>query len=127
MVPSDMVKLEGKALQKIQMASPMWEKEDRFCNPGPIQFFGHALYFYSRYLFEQQHEYLRMLSEISAHLSYLSKTCTFGIDERSLRISCISLHMLREILSNPKDGEAGLSRRRSDDDYTRRMSGFIPL
>lgn len=99
MVPSHMVKLDGKALRKVNSASAMWEREDRFCNPGPLQFFGPAMHFGTRYLFEQEHEYLKMLGDVGDHLAHLSRIATFGVDEITLRTTCVTLDMLKKNFS----------------------------
>eukprot|EP00921_Rhytidocystis_pertsovi_P003138 GHVQ01005224.1.p1 GENE.GHVQ01005224.1~~GHVQ01005224.1.p1 ORF type:complete len:1381 (+),score=228.25 GHVQ01005224.1:294-4436(+) len=99
MVISETVRLNGKALGHIQSASRMWEQDDRFCNPGPMQFYGDAMFYYTRYLFEQQHDYLKMLALVCDNLSNLQKLCTFGVDELTLSTTYHALEMVQKMLN----------------------------
>lgn len=100
MVLADMVKINGKALMQLQNASHMWEQEDRFCNPGPLQFFGDAMLYYTRYLYEQQHDYISMLEQVDETLANLQSVCTFGVDELSLKTTYNTLEMLNRLLQS---------------------------
>lgn len=39
-IPSAEVNLKGKAYRWMKAASGQWQLQDRFCNPGPVQFDG---------------------------------------------------------------------------------------
>eukprot|EP00922_Rhytidocystis_sp_ex-Travisia-forbesii_P068418 GHVS01101897.1.p1 GENE.GHVS01101897.1~~GHVS01101897.1.p1 ORF type:complete len:1287 (-),score=176.15 GHVS01101897.1:665-4525(-) len=98
MVLPDMVKLGGKSMTQLQKASRMWEQEDRFCNPGPLQFHGDAMYYYTRYLFDQQHDYSMMVEEVNEFLKYLQNLCSFGVDENTLKTTHNMLDMTKRQL-----------------------------
>eukprot|EP00922_Rhytidocystis_sp_ex-Travisia-forbesii_P059945 GHVS01088861.1.p1 GENE.GHVS01088861.1~~GHVS01088861.1.p1 ORF type:complete len:1296 (+),score=269.55 GHVS01088861.1:54-3890(+) len=100
MVLSEQVKLDGKAMKQLQNASRMWEQEDRFCNPGPLQFYGDAMYYYTRYLFEQQHDYIKMLEEVDEDIKYLKNICTFGVDELTLKATYHTLNMAKRLIKS---------------------------
>eukprot|EP00920_Eleutheroschizon_duboscqi_P001913 GHVT01004990.1.p1 GENE.GHVT01004990.1~~GHVT01004990.1.p1 ORF type:complete len:1120 (-),score=212.44 GHVT01004990.1:658-4017(-) len=134
MVPSAMARLDGRAVQKVERASEMWRMEDRFCNPGPLQFYGPPMHFYTRYLFEQHHQYLEMLEELDSHISFLRKINSFGIDELLLKSTCAALQMVRKIAIAHGDVQAVVEQRRGSgptkeimgsplDDYTLHMTG----
>lgn len=63
-VPCSEVDLQGKPYLAFDSAAEVWEMEDHFCNPGPIQFSGTAAHFHNRTLFEEQHGYLEMLGQV---------------------------------------------------------------
>lgn len=39
-IPSAEVNLNGKAYRWLRAAVGQWQLQDRFCNPGPVQFYG---------------------------------------------------------------------------------------
>jgi len=93
-VPSAEVDLEGKAFRWMKNSLSGWEMEDRFCNPGPIQFSGRAALFYNRILHEENSEYLEMLRSVEAYTQVLHDTCRFGVDEHFLKTAYVSLNSL---------------------------------
>eukprot|EP00923_Selenidium_pygospionis_P037774 GHVN01066133.1.p1 GENE.GHVN01066133.1~~GHVN01066133.1.p1 ORF type:complete len:1245 (-),score=203.17 GHVN01066133.1:5962-9696(-) len=119
LVASDMVKLDGRPYRKVACASRMWELEDRFCNPGPMQFTAAASHYYSRYLFEEHHSYLNMLSKVGDHLEYIRSVCGFGVDKTVLRTTALTLETLKKILGYEEGGE-----RDEEERYTEQMMMF---
>ncbi|CEL99112.1 unnamed protein product [Vitrella brassicaformis CCMP3155] len=105
MVPSAEVELNGRPFKALRSATEYWENEDRFCNPGPIQFQGEGERYYTRYLFEEQHEYLEMLGSVEKITNYIQNVCSFGVDETTLRTAVLTLNSLREIIIVQQKGD----------------------
>jgi len=103
LVPSAEVDLEGKAFRWMKNSISGWEMEDRFCNPGPIQFSGRAASFYNRILHEEQAEYLEMLRHVEAYTQVLHDTCRFGVDENFLKTAYVTLNSLLTLRFHPDD------------------------
>lgn len=93
-IPNAEINLKCKALGWLKLAREGWEDTDRFCNPGPIQFWGAASSFYHRILHEEQAEYLRDLNHVQAFVKRLGTVCNFGVDEYYLRVACVTLEGL---------------------------------
>ncbi|KAH0474251.1 MAG: uncharacterized protein KVP18_004812 [Porospora cf. gigantea A] len=94
-IPSSEVNLESKAFRWMKTAlDEQWMLQDRFCNPGPIQFDGPASLFHNRILHEEQAEYYEMLKKVTSYTRLLKNTCTFGIEPEFLRYAFVSLNSL---------------------------------
>ncbi|EZG62792.1 6-phosphofructokinase [Gregarina niphandrodes] len=93
-LPNAETDLNSKALRWLMVARASWSKQDRFCNPGPIQFWGTASKFYHRILHEEQADYSRMLRHVQKYAEILRDACSFGVDEEFLKFAYSSLHGL---------------------------------
>lgn len=102
-IPSAEVNLNGKAYRWMRTAVSQWQLQDRFCNPGPIQFDGLASTFYHRILHEEQAEYFRMLRHVQLYSQILRDTCSFGVDESFLKVVFSNLHALLSLRYHPDD------------------------
>lgn len=90
-IPSSEVGLEGKAYRWMKTALEQWMLEDRFCNPGPIQFSGVAATFFNRVLYEEQAEYFDMVRRVECYTNILRNTCSFGVSDHILKHAFVSL------------------------------------
>ncbi|XP_026192736.1 uncharacterized protein LOC34621637 [Cyclospora cayetanensis] len=90
-IPSSEVSLEGKAYRWMKTALEQWMMEDRFCNPGPIQFYGVGSTFYNRVLYEEQAEYFDMVRRVECYTNILRNTCSFGVSDHILKHAFVSL------------------------------------
>ncbi|OII71579.1 phosphofructokinase family protein [Cryptosporidium andersoni] len=93
-IPSSEVDLKGKAYRWLKIVQDHWAMQDRFCNPGPIQFDGPAANFYFRTLHEQQSEYYEMLKHVQNYAELVRETCTFGVNESFLKTAFVTLNGL---------------------------------
>eukprot|EP01055_Gregarina_sp_Pseudo9_P002108 Gregarina_sp_Pseudo_9__2107@NODE_246_length_3446_cov_5_179043_g229_i0_p1_GENE_NODE_246_length_3446_cov_5_179043_g229_i0NODE_246_length_3446_cov_5_179043_g229_i0_p1_ORF_typecomplete_len872_score224_71PFK/PF00365_20/6_9e02PFK/PF00365_20/7_9e51_NODE_246_length_3446_cov_5_179043_g229_i07503365 len=93
-IPNAEVNLNCKALRWMKVARRGWADQDRFCNPGPIQFWGNASRFYHRILHEEQADYFHMLSNVQKFAKILEASCDFGVDETFLKSAYVSLNSL---------------------------------
>ncbi|KAH7648855.1 pyrophosphate-dependent phosphofructokinase [Cryptosporidium bovis] len=93
-IPSSEVDLKGKAYRWLKIVQDHWAMQDRFCNPGPIQFDGAAANFYFRTLHEQQSEYYEMLKHVQNYAELVRETCTFGVNESFLKTAFVTLNGL---------------------------------
>ncbi|KAF7457924.1 putative phosphofructokinase [Cryptosporidium felis] len=93
-IPSSEVDLKGKAYRWLKIVQEHWAMQDRFCNPGPIQFDGAAANFYFRTLHEQQSEYYEMLKHVQNYAELVRETCTFGVNESFLKTAFVTLNGL---------------------------------
>ncbi|KAL8437325.1 hypothetical protein Efla_007593 [Eimeria flavescens] len=90
-IPSSEVSLDGKAYRWMKTALEQWMMEDRFCNPGPIQFYGVGATFFNRVLYEEQAEYFDMVRRVECYTSILRNTCSFGVSDHILKHAFVSL------------------------------------
>ncbi|KAL8441082.1 hypothetical protein Emag_007470 [Eimeria magna] len=90
-IPSSEVSLDGKAYRWMKTALEQWMMEDRFCNPGPIQFCGVAATFFNRVLYEEQAEYFDMVRRVECYTNILRNTCSFGVSDHILKHAFVSL------------------------------------
>ncbi|PFH36367.1 6-phosphofructokinase [Besnoitia besnoiti] len=102
-IPSAEVNLEGKAYRWMKTAAEQWTLEDRFCNPGPIQFTGPAANFFNRELFEEQAEYFDMVCRVECYTNILKQTCTFGVSDSFLKNAYVSLTGLLMLAFHPDE------------------------
>lgn len=102
-IPSAEVNLDGKAYRWMKTAAEQWTLEDRFCNPGPIQFSGLAANFFNRELFEEQAEYFDMVCRVECYTNILKNTCTFGVSENFLKNAYVSLTGLLMLAFHPDE------------------------
>lgn len=93
-IPSAEVNLNGKAYRWLRSAVGQWQLQDRFCNPGPVQFHGKAADFYHRILHEEQADYFHMLRHVQLSARILKETCSFGVDEGFLKVVYANLNAL---------------------------------
>eukprot|EP01054_Gregarina_sp_Poly1_P008019 Gregarina_sp_Poly_1__8018@NODE_45_length_17866_cov_75_803753_g39_i0_p2_GENE_NODE_45_length_17866_cov_75_803753_g39_i0NODE_45_length_17866_cov_75_803753_g39_i0_p2_ORF_typecomplete_len1377_score221_32PFK/PF00365_20/3e70PFK/PF00365_20/3_9e52_NODE_45_length_17866_cov_75_803753_g39_i0633510465 len=93
-IPNAEVNLNCKALRWMKVARRGWADQDRFCNPGPIQFWGHASTFYHRILHEEQADYFHMLRNVQKFAKILEASCDFGVDETFLKSAYVGLNSL---------------------------------
>ncbi|CDI76905.1 phosphofructokinase, putative [Eimeria acervulina] len=101
-IPSSEVSLDGKAYRWMKTALEQWMMEDRFCNPGPIQFYGASpdmrrqppcvgATFFNRVLYEEQAEYFDMVRRVECYTNILRNTCSFGVSDHILKHAFVSL------------------------------------
>lgn len=102
-IPSAEVNLNGKAYRWLRAAVGQWQLQDRFCNPGPVQFYGKASHFYHRMLHEEQAEYFNMLRHVQLCSRILRDTCSFGVDENFLKVVYANLNALLVLRFHPDD------------------------
>ncbi|PHJ20129.1 6-phosphofructokinase, partial [Cystoisospora suis] len=102
-IPSAEVNLDGKAYRWMKTAAEHWTLEDRFCNPGPIQFTGPAASFFNRELFEEQAEYFDMVCRVECYTNILKHTCTFGVSDHFLKNAYVSLTGLLMLAFHPDE------------------------
>lgn len=93
-IPNAEVNLNCKALRWMKVARRGWADQDRFCNPGPIQFWGTASRFYHRILHEEQADYFHMLRSVQKFAKILEQSCDFGVDETFLKSAYVGLNSL---------------------------------
>jgi len=94
-IPSSEVSLESKAFRWMKTALfEQWMLEDRYCNPGPVQYQGTPSTFTSRTLVEEQAEYYHMLRSVVKYTDILKGSCQFGVDPEFLRSAHLSLNSL---------------------------------
>eukprot|EP01054_Gregarina_sp_Poly1_P006498 Gregarina_sp_Poly_1__6497@NODE_347_length_9356_cov_233_862418_g290_i0_p1_GENE_NODE_347_length_9356_cov_233_862418_g290_i0NODE_347_length_9356_cov_233_862418_g290_i0_p1_ORF_typecomplete_len1220_score178_08PFK/PF00365_20/2_6e75PFK/PF00365_20/1_1e56_NODE_347_length_9356_cov_233_862418_g290_i02393898 len=98
-IPGSDVDLDGSAYQALCEGMENWEIDDRYLNPGPIQFHGKTANHYNRTLFEEQFEYMVMLEELDALAGYVGGVCSFGVSRDTLKTSVVSLQALADILT----------------------------
>eukprot|EP01053_Blabericola_migrator_P005493 Blabericola_migrator_1__5492@NODE_27_length_20109_cov_273_259006_g24_i0_p1_GENE_NODE_27_length_20109_cov_273_259006_g24_i0NODE_27_length_20109_cov_273_259006_g24_i0_p1_ORF_typecomplete_len1384_score349_05PFK/PF00365_20/9_4e72PFK/PF00365_20/6_3e53_NODE_27_length_20109_cov_273_259006_g24_i01423318384 len=113
-VPNAEVNLNCKALRWMKVARRGWSDQDRFCNPGPIQFWGTASTFYHRLLHEEQADYFHMLRNVQKFAKILETSCDFGVEETFLKAAYVNLNSL-------------LTLRFHSDDVLRAMTPFPKL
>lgn len=77
-----------------------WEKDDRYSNPGPIQFWGSAADTTSRTLQAEHRNYLDMLAQVHHHIGYIRQLCGSGVSETVLQISTATLSVLHRLYQN---------------------------
>lgn len=114
LIPNAEVNLQCKALRWMKVARRGWEDQDRFCNPGPIQFTGTSSSFYHRILHEEQADYFHMLQHVQKFARILQSACHFGVEETFLKAAYVSLNGL-------------LTLRFHSDDVIRAMTAFPKL
>ncbi|SBS85319.1 6-phosphofructokinase, putative [Plasmodium ovale] len=102
-IPSAPVDLNGKAYRSLKIALQKWQMEDRFCNPGPIQFEGNASNYYNRILFEEQSEYFEMLRYVECYANILKDTCRFGVSADYLKNVFVQLCGMLVVAYKPND------------------------
>ncbi|GAW80218.1 6-phosphofructokinase [Plasmodium gonderi] len=102
-IPSAPVDLNGKAYRSLKIALQKWQMEDRFCNPGPIQFEGNASKYYNRILFEEQSEYFEMLRYVECYANILKDTCRFGVSADYLKNVFVQLCGMLVLAYKPND------------------------
>ncbi|KAI4839390.1 ATP-dependent 6-phosphofructokinase [Plasmodium brasilianum] len=102
-IPSAPVDLNGKAYRSLKVALQKWQMEDRFCNPGPIQFEGNASNYYNRILFEEQYEYFEMLRYVECYANILKDTCRFGVSADYLKNVFVQLCGMLVLAYKPND------------------------
>eukprot|EP00921_Rhytidocystis_pertsovi_P005208 GHVQ01009018.1.p1 GENE.GHVQ01009018.1~~GHVQ01009018.1.p1 ORF type:complete len:1639 (+),score=226.92 GHVQ01009018.1:122-5038(+) len=102
-IPSAEVDLQGKAFRWMKTAMEQWSSQDRFCNPGPMQFHGGPAMYYNRTLHEEQAEYFEMLRKVECYTYMLQDTCRFGISEHFLRSAFVNLNGLLTLALGPDD------------------------
>ncbi|CRG96703.1 6-phosphofructokinase, putative [Plasmodium gallinaceum] len=102
-IPSAPVDLNGKAYRSLKIALQKWQMEDRFCNPGPIQFEGNASNYYNRILFEEQSEYFEMLRYVECYANILKDTCRFGVSADYLKNVFVQLCGMLVLAYKPND------------------------
>ncbi|KNA00356.1 6-phosphofructokinase [Plasmodium vivax North Korean] len=102
-IPSAPVDLNGKAYRSLKIALQKWQMEDRFCNPGPIQFEGNASSYYNRILFEEQSEYFEMLRYVECYANILKDTCRFGVSADYLKNVFVQLCGMLVLAYKPND------------------------
>eukprot|EP00919_Chromeraceae_sp_WS-2016_P077957 GHVR01184426.1.p1 GENE.GHVR01184426.1~~GHVR01184426.1.p1 ORF type:complete len:530 (-),score=105.52 GHVR01184426.1:343-1932(-) len=103
LIPSAEVNLESRSFRYMKNALEHWESQDRFCNPGPMQFYGPAALYYNRTLHEEQAEYLLMLRHVESYTKVLHDTCRFGVDENFLKTAFCLLNSLLTLRLHPDD------------------------
>lgn len=102
-IPNAEVSLQSKALRALKMAISSWRKQDRFCNPGPIQFHGKTADYYTRVLHDEQFDYLEMLRHVQRFANKLKNSCDFGVDESFLKMAFVSLNGLLALREHSDD------------------------
>lgn len=98
-IPGSEVDLDGAAYQALCEGMEKWELDNKYLNPGPIQFHGKTANHYNRTLFEEQFEYMVMLEELEALAGYVGGVCSFGVSRETLKTSVVSLQALADILT----------------------------
>jgi len=94
-IPSSEVSLESKSFRWMKTALfQQWMLEDRYCNPGPVQYYGPPSLFTSRSLFEEQAEYYNMLKTVVKFTDILKGACQFGVEPEFLRSAFLNLNSL---------------------------------
>eukprot|EP01055_Gregarina_sp_Pseudo9_P000429 Gregarina_sp_Pseudo_9__428@NODE_1279_length_1717_cov_36_058999_g1202_i0_p2_GENE_NODE_1279_length_1717_cov_36_058999_g1202_i0NODE_1279_length_1717_cov_36_058999_g1202_i0_p2_ORF_typecomplete_len335_score111_64PFK/PF00365_20/3_1e05_NODE_1279_length_1717_cov_36_058999_g1202_i01531157 len=102
MVPCADVDLNGSAYRAYASGAETWEMTDAFCNPGPIQYHGVSADYFNRTLYEEQYDYISMLSELEQLLGLISGVCSFGVNKDTLKTAVTSMNALASILSEDK-------------------------
>eukprot|EP01055_Gregarina_sp_Pseudo9_P000507 Gregarina_sp_Pseudo_9__506@NODE_1324_length_1689_cov_59_036364_g1223_i1_p1_GENE_NODE_1324_length_1689_cov_59_036364_g1223_i1NODE_1324_length_1689_cov_59_036364_g1223_i1_p1_ORF_typecomplete_len512_score130_81PFK/PF00365_20/4_6e52_NODE_1324_length_1689_cov_59_036364_g1223_i11131537 len=102
MVPCADVDLNGSAYKAFASGAESWEISDAFCNPGPIQYSGASADYYNRTLYEEQYDYISMLSELDQLLGLVGGVCSFGVNKDTLKTAVTSMSALASILSEDK-------------------------
>ncbi|VWU51920.1 6-phosphofructokinase [Hepatocystis sp. ex Piliocolobus tephrosceles] len=116
-IPSAPVDLNGKAYRSLKIALQKWQTEDRFCNPGPIQFEGKAANYYNRILFEEQYEYFEMLRYVECYANILKDTCRFGVSADYLKTVFVQLSGMLVVAYKPNDLLSSMPYLGSIEDY----------
>eukprot|EP00917_Polyrhabdina_sp_WS-2016_P004738 GHVP01010900.1.p1 GENE.GHVP01010900.1~~GHVP01010900.1.p1 ORF type:complete len:1359 (-),score=252.74 GHVP01010900.1:49-4125(-) len=102
-IPPALVNLHCKAFRWMKTAIEQWELQDRFCNPGPIQFEGPPTDFYHRTLHEEQSEYFQIIQRAREYADLLKETLTFGIDSFFAKTVFVQLNSLLTMRLYPED------------------------
>eukprot|EP01054_Gregarina_sp_Poly1_P006497 Gregarina_sp_Poly_1__6496@NODE_347_length_9356_cov_233_862418_g290_i0_p2_GENE_NODE_347_length_9356_cov_233_862418_g290_i0NODE_347_length_9356_cov_233_862418_g290_i0_p2_ORF_typecomplete_len1195_score204_69PFK/PF00365_20/3_8e81PFK/PF00365_20/3_2e58_NODE_347_length_9356_cov_233_862418_g290_i040497633 len=102
MVPCADVDLGGSVYRAFASGAESWEIADSFCNPGPIQYSGLAADYYNRTLYEEQFDYISMLSKLEQLLGLVGGVCSFGVNKDTLKTAVTSMNALATILSEDK-------------------------
>lgn len=116
-IPSAPVDLNGKAYRSLKIALQKWQMEDRYCNPGPIQFEGNAATYYNRILFEEQSEYFEMLRYVECYANILKDTCRFGVSADYLKNVFVQLSGMLVLAYKPDDVISNMPYMASVEDY----------
>lgn len=96
-VPSDMVRLQGKLLNVLLTLQQKWENAVRYASPGPIQFNGPLSGVVSRTLSVEHKQYLNMLAQVHEHIDEIRRYCGSGASETALQMSVGVLSILRRL------------------------------
>lgn len=99
MIPCADVDLRSSAYKALMQGTEVWESQDSFCNPGPIQFSGPTANYYNRTLYEEQYDYIAMLAQLEQLLSVIDGVCSFGVNKETLKTAVTSLNALAVILA----------------------------
>eukprot|EP01053_Blabericola_migrator_P005488 Blabericola_migrator_1__5487@NODE_27_length_20109_cov_273_259006_g24_i0_p3_GENE_NODE_27_length_20109_cov_273_259006_g24_i0NODE_27_length_20109_cov_273_259006_g24_i0_p3_ORF_typecomplete_len1196_score265_43PFK/PF00365_20/2_4e79PFK/PF00365_20/6_6e58RSS_P20/PF11757_8/1_1e03RSS_P20/PF11757_8/22RSS_P20/PF11757_8/24_NODE_27_length_20109_cov_273_259006_g24_i046108197 len=102
MIPCADVDLSGSAYRAFASGTESWELDDSFCNPGPIQYNGVSADYYNRTLYEEQYDYISMLSELEQLLGLVGGVCSFGVNKDTLKTAVTSMSALATILSEDR-------------------------
>eukprot|EP01054_Gregarina_sp_Poly1_P002829 Gregarina_sp_Poly_1__2828@NODE_178_length_11948_cov_356_078613_g158_i0_p1_GENE_NODE_178_length_11948_cov_356_078613_g158_i0NODE_178_length_11948_cov_356_078613_g158_i0_p1_ORF_typecomplete_len1194_score178_30PFK/PF00365_20/8_4e80PFK/PF00365_20/3_8e56_NODE_178_length_11948_cov_356_078613_g158_i024055986 len=102
MVPCADVDLGGSAYRAFASGAELWEVSDSFCNPGPIQYSGISAEYYNRTLYEEQFDYISMLSELEQLLQLVGGVCSFGVNKDTLKTAVTSMNALATILKEDR-------------------------
>lgn len=116
-IPSALVDLNGKAYRSLKIALQKWQMEDRYCNPGPIQFEGTAATYYNRILFEEQSEYFEMLRYVECYANILKDTCRFGVSADYLKNVFVQLSGMLVLAYKPEKVLSNMPYIASIEDY----------
>jgi len=92
------VNLKGKAFLELQKQRRNWVFQDRFCNPGPIQFTSFGKLTLNKTLRIEHENYSVLLGQIEEYCEKIKSSCRFGSHENILNAAKSGLQSLNSIL-----------------------------
>ena len=97
-IASHWVNLHAKPFMTLKKLRREWVYVDRYCNPGPIQFFDFGKYFVNLTTQLEHENYNQFLEQIEKYCGEIRTTCRFGAHEDLLQAAAHGLESLTKII-----------------------------
>ncbi|MFM7851207.1 MAG: hypothetical protein ACKO96_04645, partial [Flammeovirgaceae bacterium] len=97
-ISSAHVDLNEPAFLELKARRKDWVFENKYCNPGPIQFFNQSKYDINLSLKLNHENYNLLLKKIEAYCEKIKSTCRFGAHEDTLSAAVYGLEAINKIL-----------------------------
>lgn len=98
-VPSSEVDTKGKAFQKVLENLKLWALEERYSNPGPIQYYNDSKGNVNATLKLNHGDSLAFIHDIHDICARILSACKLGVEEETLRTAVIGLSSVEKIIN----------------------------